>query len=72
MVFQTSFSPVIVDFGQSDVFGKAKNAVPKPSHIKGHCKNSCIALKLIDRTGRPSVESDVYSLDDVINTVSGL
>ena len=32
-------------------------------------------LKLVDGTGRPSVESDVsdvYSLDYLINTVSGL
>ena len=44
-------SPVIVDFGKTDVFGKANNAVP----IKGHYKNNCVAPKLVDRTGRPSV-----------------
>ena len=27
-------------FDKSDVFGKAKNAVPKLLHIKGHYKNS--------------------------------
>ena len=32
-------------------------------------KNSCIAPKLVDLTGRPSV---VYSLDYLINKVSGL
>ena len=65
---KTSFYPVIVDFGKSNIFGEVK----KPSHLKGHYKNSCIAPKLVDRTGRPSVESDVYSLDYLIDTVSGL
>ena len=69
---KTSLYPVIVNFGKSVVFGKAKNAIPKPWHMKGHYKNSCIAPKLVDGTGRPSVESDVYSLDYLINTVSGL
>ena len=58
-MFKTTFSPVIVDFGKSDVFGKVKNAVPKPSHTKDHYRISCIAPKLVDRTGGPSVESDV-------------
>ena len=40
--------------------------------MKGYYKNSCIASKLVDRTGRPSVESGVYSLDYLINTVTGL
>ena len=44
--------PCYSHFGKSDVFGKAKNAVPKPSHIKDHYKNSCIAPKLVDQTGR--------------------
>ena len=39
---------------------------------KGHYKNNCIAPKLVDRTEGPSVESDVYSLNYLINTVSGL
>ena len=70
---ETSFYPVIVDFGKSFAFGKAKNAVLKPSHLKGHCKNSCNTRpKLVNRTGSPSVESDVYSLAFLINTVSGL
>ena len=59
-------------FGKSDVFGKAKKAVPKPSHIKGSYRNSCFAPKLVDQTGRPSVESDKHSLDYLINTASGL
>ena len=47
--------------------------LPKPSHtIKGRYKNSCIAPKLVDQTGRPSVESDKYSLDYLINIASGL
>ena len=71
-VFQTSFPPVIVEFGKSDVFCKNKNAVPKPLHKKGHYKNNCIASKLVDWTERPSVESDVYFLDYLINTVFGL
>ena len=70
---KTSFYPVIVDSGKSFAFGKAKNAVLKPSHLKGHCKNSCNTRpKLVNRTGSPSVESDVYSLAYLINTVSGL
>ena len=69
---KTRFYPVIVDFGKSVVSGKAKNAVPKPSYLKGHYKNSCIVRKLVDRTGRLSVESDVYSLDYIINTGFGL
>ena len=52
MVFKenakTSFYPVIVNFGLSDVFRKAKNAIPKPFHIKGHNMNNCIAPKLVD------------------------
>ena len=44
----------------------------KPSHIKGHYKNNYVAPKLVDRTWRPLVESDVYSLEYLINTVSGL
>ena len=59
-------------FGKSLVFGKAKNTVPKPSHLKNHYRSCCISPKLEDGTGRPSVESDVYSLDYLINTVSGL
>ena len=66
-----SFYPVIVNFGKRVVFGKAKNAVPKPSHLKGHFKNSCIVPKHVDGAGRPSVESDVYSLDYLIITVYG-
>ena len=69
---ETSFYPVIVDFGKSFAFGIAKNVVLKPLHLKGHYKNSCNTPKLVDRTGRPSVESDVYSLAYLINTVSGL
>ena len=59
----------MVDFNMSLALGKAKNATPKPSHFKGHYKSSCIAPKLVDLTGRPSV---VYSLDYLINKVSGL
>ena len=46
--------------------------LPKPSHIKGRYKKSCIAPKLVDQTGRSSVESDKYSLDYRINIASGL
>ena len=68
-----SFYSVIVNFSKRVVFGKAKNAVPKPSHLKGHFKNSCIVPKHVhvDGAGRPSVESNVYSLDYLIITVSG-
>ena len=54
--------PIIVDFGKSVAFTKAKIAIPKPSHLKGHYKNSYIALELVDGMGKPSVERDVYSL----------
>ena len=51
MVFKenakTSFYPVVVNFGSSDVFRKAKNAIPELLHIKDHMKN-CIAPKLVD------------------------
>ena len=53
MLFQrkveTSFYPVIVDFGKIFAFGIAKNVVLKPLHLKGHCKNSCNTPKLVDR-----------------------
>ena len=39
---------------------------------KSRYKNSCIAPKLVDQTGRPSVGSDKYSLDYLINIASGL
>ena len=46
---ETSFYPVIVDFGKIFAFGIAKNVVLKPLHLKGHCKNSCNTPKLVDR-----------------------
>lgn len=42
----TSFYPVIVDVSKSVAFGKAKNAIPKSLHVKGHYKNTCIMLNL--------------------------
>ena len=63
---ETSFYSVIVCLAKSVAFGKA--AVPKPSPIKGPCKKRCIEPNLLDGTGRPSV---VYSLDYLMNTVSG-
>ena len=52
MVFKenakTSFYLVIVNFGSSDVFRKAKNAIPEPFHIKDHNMNNCIVPKLVD------------------------
>ena len=64
--------PIIVDFGKSVAFTKAKIAVPKPSHLKGHYKNSYIALELVDGMRKPSVKRDVYSLTYLINKVYGL
>ena len=64
--------PIIVDFGKSVAFTKAKLAVPKPSHLKGHYKNSYIALELVDGMRKPSVKRDVYSLTYLINKVYGL
>ena len=66
---EISFYSVIFCLAKSVAFGKALHAVPKPSHIKVPCKKKCIEPNLVDETGRPSV---VYSLDYLINTVSGL
>lgn len=61
--------PVIIDFGKSVAFNKAKNPVPKPAHLRVHYKNSYVAPELVDGTGKPSVESDVFSLAFLIKTV---
>ena len=62
--------PVIVDFGKSVAFNKAKTPVPKPKHLKDHYKY--IAPELVDGTGKPSVESDVFSLAFLVKTVYGI
>ena len=64
--------PVIIDFGKSVAFSKAKNPVPKPSYLKDQYKNSYIAPELIDGTGKPSINSDVYSLAFMIKSVYGI
>ena len=61
--------PVIIDFGKSVSLSKVKNPVPKPAHLKDHYKNSYVAPELVDGTGKPSVESDVFSLAFLIKTV---
>ena len=61
--------PVIIDFGNSVAFSKAKNPVPKPSHLRDHYKNSYIAPELVNGRGKPSVETDVYSLAFLFKTV---
>ena len=65
---------VITDFGKSVALSKAKNPVPKPSfhHLKDQYKNSYIALEIIDGTGKPSVDSDMYSLALMIKSVYGI
>ena len=65
---ETSLYSVIVCLAKSVAFGKALNAVPKPSPIKGPCKKRCIEPNRLEGTGRPSV---AHSLDYLINTVSG-
>lgn len=47
--------PVIIDFGNSVLLKKAKSPVAKPVHQN-------IAPELLDGTGKPSVESDIYAL----------
>ena len=64
--------PVIIDFGKSVAFSKAKNRVPKRSYLKDLYKNSYIAPELIDGTGKPSISSDVYSLAFMIKSVYGI
>ena len=61
--------PVIIDFGKSVVIEKAKKAAAKPLHLRGHYKHSYIAPELINGTGRPSIESDVFALGFLIKTV---
>ena len=63
---------VIIDFGKSAALSKAKNPVPKPSYLKDQYKNSYIALEIIDGTGKPSIDSDVYSLAFMIKSVYGI
>ena len=64
--------PVIIDFGKSVAFNKAKNPVPKPAHLRVHYRNSYVAPELVDGTGKPSVEGDVFSLAFLIKTVYGI
>lgn len=61
--------PVRIDFDNSVAFSKAKNPVPKPSHLRDHYKNSYIAPELVNGRGKPSVETDVYSLAFLVKTV---
>ena len=63
---------VITDFGKSVVLSEAKNPVPKPSYLKDEYKNSYIELEIIDGTGKPSMDSDVYSLAFMIKSVNGI
>ena len=54
--------PVIIDFGNSVLLKKAKSTVAKPVHQN-------IAPELLDGTGKPSVESDIYALAFLIKGV---
>ncbi|XP_078342653.1 putative serine/threonine-protein kinase DDB_G0267514 [Oculina patagonica] len=61
--------PVIIDFGNSVMLCKARNPPPKPAHLRSHYKESYIAPELVDGTGKPSIESDVYALAFLVKTV---
>lgn len=61
--------PVIIDFGKSVAFSKAKIPNPKPAHLTEHYKRSYIAPELVDGKGKPLVESDIYSLAFLITSV---
>ena len=62
----------VIEFGNSVAFSKAKNPVPKPSHLRDHYKNSYIAPELVNERGKPSVEIDIYSLAFLVKTVYGI
>lgn len=64
--------PVIIDFGKSVAFSEAKNPPPKPEHLKSMYKDSYIAPELVNRTGKPSVTSDVYSLAFLVKKLYGM
>ena len=64
--------PVIIDFGNSVLFSKARNPAPKPAHLRAQYKDSYIAPELVDGTGRPSIKSDIYALAFLVKTVYGL
>ena len=61
--------PVIIDFGNSVLLKKAKSPVAKPVHQRKAYQNSYIAPELLDGTGKPSVESDIYALAFLIKGV---
>ena len=61
--------PVIVDFGNSVLLKKAKSPVAKPVHQRKAYQNSYIAPELLDGTGKPPVESDIYALAFLIKGV---
>ena len=62
--------PVIVDFGV--LLKKAKVPVAKLKHVRDSHKNSYIAPELVDGTGKPCIESHVYSLAFLIKSVYGI
>ena len=64
--------PVIIDFGKSVAFKKAKNPVPKLAHLSIHYQNGYVAPELVDGMAKPSVQSDVFSLAFLIKTVYGI
>ena len=61
--------PVLIDFGKSVSFDKAKNPAAKPAHMKGQYKDSYIAPELVDGTGKPSIKSDNYAFAFLVKTV---
>ena len=61
--------PVIIDFGKSVLLRKAKAPVAKAVCVGKTFKNSHVAPELIDGSGKPSIESDVYALGFLIKSV---
>lgn len=65
-------NPVIIDFGKSLLASKAKNPKAKPLYVREHHKDSYLAPKLIDGIGKPSINTDVFSLCFLIKRVYGI
>lgn len=59
--------PVITNFGNSVLLRKAKAPVAKPKHARD--LYTYVAPELVDGTGKPSIESDVYLLAYLIKSI---
>ena len=58
---------MIIDFGKSVAMPEAVNLEAKPIHAMK--LYSYVAPELLDRTGKPSLESNVFSLACIIKSV---